>query len=154
MAELREELVERFVSHLRELGRSCSGGDWLQLELTTAQLKALFALSMAQPCTIGELAQRLGVGLPAASHIAERLVRLGLIERYEDTADRRRAYARLTAEGDALMVRLQEGSRERIRERLDRLSNAELEQLDELMGIVAPLSPATALATAGESRRH
>jgi len=138
----RDTLVDTFVAHLRALCRSSVvGDDWLQLDLTTAQLKALFALSLEQPATIGVLAQRLGVGLPAASHIVERLVRLRLVSRYEDAADRRRAYAQLTGEGEALLSRLREGSRERIRAHLTRLTDAQLDELNRLMEMLTAPDP-------------
>src|SRR5437868_5099817 len=103
MAMDRAALVEELINCQGAFFRAALGDAWLDVDLTMAKFKAACALAMDQPATIGALGQRLGVGLPAASHIVERLVRLELADRYDDPIDRRRAYVRLTAEGEALV---------------------------------------------------
>ena len=115
---------------------------WLQLDLTMAQLKGLFALADS-PMTIGQLADVLGSGKPAASILVERLVQLGLVERAEDALDRRRTIARVTARGEELVARLRQGGRERLRTWLSRLGD------DDLAALVQGLR-ALAAAAAGE----
>src|SRR2546423_12566088 len=90
---------------------------WLQLDLTMAQLKGLFALADS-PMTIGQLADALGSGKPAASILVERLVQLALVERAEDPLDRPRTIARVTPQGEELVARLRQGRRGRPRARL------------------------------------
>jgi DNA-binding MarR family transcriptional regulator len=85
--------------------------DWLGLDLTMAQLKALFALAGGEPMTVGALGQALGIQLPAASHAADSLVRLELARRYEDPEDRRRTFVQLTPRAQALVEQLREGQR-------------------------------------------
>jgi MarR family transcriptional regulator, organic hydroperoxide resistance regulator len=101
---------------------------WLQLDLTMAQLKGLFALADS-PMTIGQLAEALGSGKPAASILVERLVQLGLVERAEDPLDRRRTIARVTAQGEELVARLRQGGRDRLRAWLSRLGDDDLAAL-------------------------
>jgi DNA-binding MarR family transcriptional regulator len=101
--------------------------EWLQLELTLAQVKALFVLHLDAPPTIGALAERLGVGVPTASHLVERLVQLGMAERREDETDRRRAFVQPTARATELVERLQTLRIERMRRWLSRLTDDELE---------------------------
>ena len=115
---------------------------WLQLDLTMAQLKGLFALADS-PMTIGQLADVLGSGKPAASILVERLVQLGLVERAEDALDRRRTIARVTARGEELVARLRQGGRERLRTWLSRLGD------DDLTALVQGMQ-ALAAAAAGE----
>ncbi len=58
------------------------------------------------PLVIGQIAQRLGVGLSTGGHLVDRLVQAGLAERTEDAEDRRRTLARLTPKGEDLYARL------------------------------------------------
>src|SRR3954466_9623770 len=60
-------------------------------ELTLSQLKTLSLLSELPPATplsLKDVAERLGISLPAASRAVDPLVRRGLVERREDEADR------------------------------------------------------------------
>src|SRR5207248_7448989 len=129
------------------------GDSWLNLDLTMAQFKAACALSIDEPTTIGALGQRLGIGLPAASHIVERLVRLRLADRYDDPHDRRRAFVRLTSEGEALVSQLRAGSQERLRARLARLDDGDLAELGRLLQILLEPSVEPAAAEAVEVGR-
>jgi DNA-binding MarR family transcriptional regulator len=53
-------------------------------------MPALLAVAVAGPLSVSELAQRLGLGLSTTSAIVGQLSRVGLLERAEDDADRRR----------------------------------------------------------------
>src|SRR5215831_2155800 len=110
---------------------------WLQVELTVAQLKALFALVDGGPMPIGGVAARLSIGLPAASSLVDRLVDHGLVERREDRHDRRRTLAEPTAAGEALAQQLRQGSREALRAWLERLDRDDLEALTRGLAAVA-----------------
>ncbi|MBF6592027.1 MAG: MarR family transcriptional regulator [Ktedonobacterales bacterium] len=101
---------------------------WVELDLSCAQLKTLFALAAEGPATIGQVAERLSVGLPTASHLVERLVRAGLVERTEDPTDRRRALARLTPRAEELTERLF-GHIRRLHEWIDALEEDDLAAL-------------------------
>ncbi|MCL5962448.1 MAG: MarR family transcriptional regulator [Chloroflexi bacterium] len=102
---------------------------WLELDLTMAQIKALFSLSEHESQSISGLAQTLGIGNPAASILVDRLVHLGYVERAEDSVDRRRTFARLSLKGEHLVAQLHADGRERFREWLDRLSDEDLAAL-------------------------
>ncbi|MEA2639592.1 MAG: MarR family transcriptional regulator, organic hydroperoxide resistance regulator [Chloroflexota bacterium] len=132
----RDALIDELITRQGAFFRTALGDSWLQVDLTMAQFKAACALAIDQPATVGALGQRLGIGLPAASHIVERLVRLELADRYDDPNDRRRAYVRLTAAGEALIGQMRDGSRERIRTRLARLADDELTELNRLLQIM------------------
>ncbi len=78
-------------------------------DLTLSQLKTLSLLSElppASPLSLKEVAERLGISLPAASRAVDPLVRRGLVVRREDEEDRRIKRVSTTAEGDALTQRL------------------------------------------------
>src|SRR2546423_12821452 len=90
------ELYEATVRALHEQGAPA----WHQVELSVAQLKALFALVDGGSMPIGGVAARLRIGLPAASSLVDRLVDHGLVERREDRGDRRRTLAQPTRAGE------------------------------------------------------
>jgi DNA-binding MarR family transcriptional regulator len=110
----REQTIDRITECWRDVSHAINlltMPDWLSLDLTMAQLKALLALAGGEPMTVGALGQVLGVQLPAASHAADSLVRLELALRYEDPADRRRTFVQLTPRAQALVEQLREGRR-------------------------------------------
>jgi len=128
----RELLIDEIVQAQRVVFQAIQAmapSPWLQLDLTMAQLKGLFLLANHGPMTVGHLAQALAVGKPAASILADRLVQLGLVERAEDPHDRRRTFVRLSASGEDLVIRLRQGSCERLRAWLGQLSAGDLAAL-------------------------
>ena len=127
----RTTLVDRALEAWIALARALlpSGPQWLELDLTLTQLKALFSLAHAGHLTIGGLAQLLGIGVPAASILVERLVRQGLAQRREDPQDRRRTLTHLTPRGEELVMRLQHGRREQLRRWLEHVPESDLAAL-------------------------
>src|SRR5919205_3487785 len=87
---------------------------WLEVDLTMAQLKTLVVLVDEGPCSISQVADALGVSLPNASHLVERLVRLELAQRAEDRLDRRRTLASATAKGEELLRNLRQGGHDQM----------------------------------------
>jgi DNA-binding MarR family transcriptional regulator len=125
----REENIEAIKACMHQLSRAVNppmAPDWLGLDLTMSQLKALFALAGAGPTTVGELGQILQIQLPAASHTVDCLVRAKLARRYEDPEDRRRTYVELNDRGSTLVEHLREGKRELLQRWLDYLSDDDL----------------------------
>ncbi len=102
---------------------------WLDLDLTIGQIKAIFMLEARGSMTVGQAASDLGIGKPAASILVDRLVQARLVDRTEDSVDRRRAIVRLTTQGEELVARLYQGRQELMMESLVRLRDEELEAL-------------------------
>jgi len=125
LVELGLELYRTATRALHEQGAPA----WHQVELSVAQLKALFTLVDGGSVPIGGVAARLRIGLPAASSLVDRLVEQGLVERREDRMDRRRTLAQPTAEGEALSQRLRQGSREALRAWLEQMDSGDREAL-------------------------
>lgn len=135
-AETRQQvevLLRRISRELREPSTQA----WLELDLSMAQLKLLFFTFYRGPATVGQIAGALGVTLPSASATIDRLVRSGLLERRSDPSDRRVVINQVTAEGSALVERLREERRARLRQGLDRLSSEELHLVAEAMTTLA-----------------
>jgi DNA-binding MarR family transcriptional regulator len=138
----RQELIQRVRLANREMYRRVWDNtivDWIQLDLTMAQVKLLFILQHASlheetVFTVGLVAERLGIGVPAASHLIDRLVNQSLVTRVEDQADRRRALLGLTETGRDLANRLQEGTRDRHQRWVAQLSDDDLEALARGIG--------------------
>jgi DNA-binding MarR family transcriptional regulator len=103
--ELERETIEQYRAMMRRFKASAIGG-WMEIELTLPQLRTLLILAEEGPLVIGQIAQRLGVGLSTGGHLVDRLVQAGLAERAEDTGDRRRTLAQLTPGGEELYARL------------------------------------------------
>jgi DNA-binding MarR family transcriptional regulator len=102
---------------------------WMELDLSMAQLKTLFVLCNDGAVPIGSVAEKLGVGLPTASHLIDRLVQAQLAVRTEDPDDRRRTLACLSPQGEELSERLRQSGWGQLQQRLARLDDATLAAL-------------------------
>jgi len=106
----------------------------MEIDLTIAQLRTLLVLAEEGPLVIGQIAQRMGVGLSTGGHLVDRLVQAGLADRTEDAEDRRRTLARLTPKGEDLYARLLNHSLQ-IQTLIQKLQDADLAAL--LQGLQA-----------------
>ncbi len=68
-------------------------------ELSFSMVATLFHLRHAGQLTVTSLAAQTRLSLPATSHLVERLVRRGLVERTENPTNRREKCVALTARG-------------------------------------------------------
>jgi DNA-binding MarR family transcriptional regulator len=80
-----------------------------ELDLTLTQLKVLvllYDLPEPQLLSVKEVAEELGISLPAASRAIDPVVKRRLVARKEDEQDRRVKRVRLTARGETAVGRL------------------------------------------------
>jgi DNA-binding MarR family transcriptional regulator len=77
------------------------------VELTLAQYR-LLALLAERPAVASELADKLAVSRPSVTTVADGLVQRGLVERVNDTLDRRRVNHTLTPAGRRLIRKADE----------------------------------------------
>ena len=103
---------------------------WRNLDISMQQLRAIYVLRDEEVATVGRLAELFGIGLPAASILADRLVRAGFVDRNDDPADRRRVLLTLTRAGIQLVTELQEGNHVLMRRWMSRLSPEDLDALN------------------------
>jgi DNA-binding MarR family transcriptional regulator len=137
-----DEVVDRILQVLpRTMGR-------IRLEMRTAgtgtltvpQLRALLYVRRHPGAGLSPLAEHLGLALPAASGLVERLVRADLVERVTDPGERRRIQLRLTATGAGHVGRAHLLVRSRLSADLAGLSQAELTQLAAALEVLAGLA--------------
>lgn len=86
--------MSRVQRHLR----SGQASAWSGLDLTMPQVKTLFLLAEG-PMRMRGIARRLGVEMPSATTMINRLVAKGLVERRQDPGDRRAVVCTVTPAG-------------------------------------------------------
>ncbi len=86
--------------------------------LTVAQTKAVLHLAADGPLAVGDLAARLGVSMPAASELVDRLAEGGFARREDDPADRRRVLVAATPEAARIGAGLADLRRSQVRRAL------------------------------------
>ena len=83
MNQARDELEREVLTQYRALGRSLKATSeprWMEIDLTLPQLRTLLVLAEEGPLVIGQIAQRLGIGLSTGGHLVDRLVQADLAE--------------------------------------------------------------------------
>ena len=96
---------------------------WAEQELTFGQMRLLFLLGKHGPSPMSHIAEWLGVGLPTASGIVERVERHGLAARQHRVDDRRVVDCQLTASGRRL---------------IDEIYGMRLEMLRQFLAVLTP----------------
>ena len=126
--ELDEALVERALPLLPEVGKllyTAVARHPLLCGLSMTQIKAMWHVYAHGQRTMGEIAAGIGVSLPAASEVVDRLVDAGLAVRGSNPADRRQVLVGLTPEAEALATEMRRLRRGQIRAAMYRLPPAE-----------------------------
>lgn len=105
------------------------------LELSLSQLKLLHRLEATdRKLTLKEAAESVHVSLPAASRLVDDLVRRGFVERHEDTGDRRMKRISITADGRAVIGRLNAARLTGLHQFTQTLSDPERDALADALG--------------------
>src|SRR5664279_3239977 len=103
--------------------------EWLKLDLTMAQFKALVTVERSSGIGVCGLGSELSIGESAASLLVDQLVRRGYVGRKTDPRDRRRVLLGITARGEKRLRGLRQGSSEVMHEWLANLEGDDLEAL-------------------------
>ena len=140
MVLVEQELVALFVDVmflLRNAGAPKNDDELLQfmnsLELTVPQAIALKQLDKGGVYSVGDIAKLTGLSKPATSHLVERLVRIGLVERTEDPNDRRQKQIKFSQKAQHLFHQMKEKHRSCVMKSLAVLSDTTREQLQKLL---------------------
>ena len=113
---------------------------WAEQELTFGQMRLLFLLGKHGPSPMSHIAEWLGVALPTASGIVERVERHGLVARRHRIDDRRVVDCQLTDAGRQLIDQIYGMRLDLMRQFLGVLDDAELAQMAGLLRTVVERS--------------
>lgn len=113
--EDRHELVEELLTASRALvGIAIRSIAAAPVDVTVAQHRLLVLLAAHGPQSVGEVAEHLGVNPSNASRHADRLQRMGLVERVRSTEDGRVVRIELTQPGRRLLDAVTQHRREEL----------------------------------------
>ncbi|MCX5999511.1 MAG: MarR family transcriptional regulator [Chloroflexi bacterium] len=91
------------------------------------------------PQHVSAVGSRLMISRPQMTHVAGKMVRLGLIERQPDPSDRRVTILRLTDHGRLVLVQCREMIRDSVKEHLATLDKQDLEEFSALLKKLADI---------------
>lgn len=117
--------------------------DWPD-DVTPSRLSALATIAGGEPLAVSELAKRMAVSTPTASHIVDALNKLGYIDRLPDPHDRRICRLTTSEAGDELLEELSRRTTGLLADRIHKLSP------DQRIALEAALPALEALAAAPE----
>ena len=106
--------------------------EWLNSDLTVAQLRVLLVLQSLGPSRMSSIAALIGVTLPTATGVVDNLVRKELINRENDPQDRRLVICRLAPSGQELINKLWMSGRFQMENLLEGLTLEQLEKAREV----------------------
>ena len=95
-------------------------------QLTGPQFRCLNVIAVHPGATVSAVAAFLGVALPTASTLVDRLVRAGAVEPRADPQDRRKSSLHLTRAGAAQLAAIRRGARKELAQVLATRSGEEL----------------------------
>ena len=99
------------------------------LEITLSQLQALTHVAERGKCSVGALAERLGVTHPAAVKVVDKLLRKELVTRAVAAEDHRQSDIRITETGRRLVNSIRQERTHRLEHVLDRMTPEERQAL-------------------------
>lgn len=105
-------------------------------DLSVPQFRCLAFIQREKQPTMGNVAAFIGVTLPTASAMIDRLVRDGSVRSFNDPADRRRTLVETTAAGAELLQRIGCDARQSLAERLAQCSPDDLARLQRGLDVL------------------
>src|SRR4051812_26873049 len=91
-------------------------------EVDVMQFRILVVAASQGPCSLGGVAEAVGLHVSTASRTCDRLVAMGLLERAASSADRRNLELTLSPDGEALVGRVLRARRAALKPVLEKLS--------------------------------
>ena len=158
-ARSRAELIERFLElqprMRRWFTRVIPSDLHAQMSaVTVQQMHALHTIARRGGVTMGELAGCLdAASLSSATQMSDRLVKLGLVERLSDPADRRLVRVAMSQRGRDLLQRREAAWREGVGRALEGLTDEECATLVRLLERAAGPPPTDETAAWESARR-
>lgn len=131
-----DEAFQRLARRLHaEFAQNMVGG------ITMSQFIVLKILKTKGKVTVSEVAEELCVSLSAVTALADRLYKVGLVQRQRDEQDRRLVWLMLTGEGEKIMLLCQAARRKVTEKYFSRLPEKDLEQLIKLYEKILSFEP-------------
>jgi DNA-binding MarR family transcriptional regulator len=139
MTNAKDPLIEEVSDAIQRMARAWKFYPevWLELNLTTVQLKSLLYIDYMGSTNFRNLSDALGVTPPSITEVIDRLVERGLVSREENPENRRMLILKTTAEGRALMAKLTETRRSIMNSLLEQLDRSELVHLARIFTTLA-----------------
>jgi len=133
--ELLQELkeIEQFLVRASWLEQRRLAQDLAHFGLTLPQFVALRAVRNRQQSTMTTLADETLQRCATMTGIVDRLVKMGLVARQRDPADRRRVLVELTVPGRELLQKVRQSREQRLREALTYLPSSDASELLRLL---------------------
>jgi DNA-binding MarR family transcriptional regulator len=100
-----------------------------ELDITLSQLQALTHVAERRKCSVGAIAEGLGVTHPAAVKLVDKLVRKNLVTRGVAPVDHRQSEITITPDGLRLVNEVRRQRTQRLTQVLDRMSAEERQAL-------------------------
>ena len=123
-----EKLSKLILRFLQELSKEMK-----ELGITSSQLQGLTYISQHKECLIGDIANGLSISYPAATKLADRLVRKGLALRKEGEIDRRSVKVSLTPRGEETLKEAIQRRREKLSEITQHIESEEMTELVKML---------------------
>jgi len=116
------QLIEEMMSHIHRRSADDTLAVMNDAGLTMAQMVGLHILEKLGPLSVSSVAACVKLSPPATSHLIDRLVVSGLVERSEDPADRRHKRVAIAPRGRELIQRTRDQRAREFTRILSRLS--------------------------------
>jgi DNA-binding MarR family transcriptional regulator len=153
--DLRRQLISQIIAGGQKIARLAhlnqSAEEWLNLDVTLAQIKVVMCLYLVGEMNMVRLATMLGVKLPSVTGLVDRLVERGLVKRADSPGDRRLVLVSTTTEGRALIDRIWDAGWLRLDQWLESTPVEDLQIVAQAMAI---LSAAALTELKGSSAPH
>jgi DNA-binding MarR family transcriptional regulator len=129
--------MEAYESFHRQMS-ALHAPELLELDLTLAQLKAVYLVAVAGPIRMGALSVQLGTAISTTSEVVDRLVHAGLLARDVDPGDRRQVLVRATPQALRRLEDMSELGRDRMRDLLERIPTInDIETIERAVRLLA-----------------
>ncbi len=149
----REPVLRNFSGLMREMRCAALAG-LMRQDVSMGQLHVLWLLEHHGPISMTRLSEHLGVSLPAATGLIDRMEERGLVERVDDPGDRRKVLVQ-PGPGGRLALEQTEGlKRDRLRRILRRLDDRELRRVGRAVRDLRRAVAAELGAGDGDDRPH
>jgi DNA-binding MarR family transcriptional regulator len=117
--------------------------EFAALDITMAQAKLLYVAAAAPGSSMSEIAQRVGVALSTASGAVDHLVSMGLLDRFDDPANRRQVRVSVTPAGLESLERMRELGIHQLGTMLERVGDADLAIVEQAIRIMTTATATT-----------